>query len=92
VPSSSKAARAWRTYTADHLPTHIGLAHLPAHGVEAGLVIGLDLFDEGAYGMVGGGSDDAVEVEKWDERFAHHGVAAFEVKGAIDLAGELVVP
>jgi hypothetical protein len=70
VPGFRKAARSGGSAIPNHSAIHVGLAHRSAHGVEADLVFGPDLFGEGVAGMVGGGGDVAVEVEQWGERFA----------------------
>lgn len=68
----------------DHATVDVGLAHLPTHGVEVGLVFGPDLLGEGVGGVVGGGGDVGVEVEQQGEGLAHHGVAVEEEEGAAE--------
>ena len=89
VPGIRKAAGAWSSPIPDHPTIHIGLAHLPPHGIEVGLIFEPDLFGEGVTGVVGGGCDVAVEIEQWSERFAHHGVTVKEEEGAVDQAAKL---
>lgn len=73
----------------DHAAVDVRLAHLPAHGVEVGLVFGPDLLGEGVGGVVGGGGDVGLEVEQRGEGLAHHGVAVEEEEGAVEQQAQL---
>ena len=73
----------------DHTAVDVGFAHLPAHGVEVGLVFGPDLLGEGIGGVVGCGGDVGLEVEKRGEGLTHHGVAVEEEEGAAEQQAQL---
>jgi len=56
MPGFGEAVCAGGVGVPDLAPVDIGLAHLPANGVEVGLVFGPDLLGEGVRGVVGGGA------------------------------------
>ena len=89
VPGFGEAVGGGGVGVPDHAAVDVGLAHLPAHGVEVGLVFGPDLLGEGVGGVVGGGGDVGLEVEQRGEGLAHHGVAVEEEEGAAEQQAQL---
>lgn len=79
----------WGVRVPDHSAVEVRLAHLPAHGVEVGLVFGPNLLGEGVGGVVGGGGDVGLEGEQRADGLAHHSVAVEEEEGAAEQQAQL---